>query len=89
LVELIGDARGEVWQNTHPTDIVGSWRVILGGNPATSEKNEGSFPGSHSAYVGYLPADGTELRSITDKVWGIGKINQPVRQVPKREAEKR
>lgn len=89
LVELIGDARGEVWQNTHPTDIVGSWRVILGGNPATSEKNQGSFPGSHSAYVGYLPAEGTELRSITDKVWGIGKINQPVRQVPKHEAEKR
>ncbi|OBU48943.1 hemagglutinin repeat-containing protein [Stenotrophomonas maltophilia] len=83
LVDKLTNGDGAVWQNTHPTDIVGRWHVILGGNPATSEKNGGSFPKSHSAYVGYLPADGTDLRALTDKVWGVGKINQPVRVLPK------
>jgi len=86
LIQVIS-AEGEVFQSTHPTDIVGIW---LGGNPATGNENEGSFPKSHSSYTGYLPSPGAyiqvgddkakrvNLREITDQNWGLGNFSVPV-----------
>lgn len=91
IANSIGDGRDEVSQSTHPTDIVGRW---LGRNPATGEKNEGSFPGSHSSYSGYMPAEGSiikvgtdpkksvNLRDVTDKNWGNGRYSIPVHVAP-------
>lgn len=86
LLQDISEA-GKMYQSTHPTDIVGAW---IGGNPATGEKNDGSFPGSHSSYTGYEPAKGSiiksgsdpkksvDLREVTDKNWGDGRYSIPV-----------
>ncbi|UOV06924.1 hemagglutinin repeat-containing protein [Pseudoxanthomonas mexicana] len=85
LVDKIDDDRGQVYQSTHPTDIVGRW---LGRNPATGEKNDGSFPGSHSSYTGYLPLPNVSvgkvenLREVTDKNWGTGNYSIPASVPP-------
>jgi filamentous hemagglutinin len=86
------------YQATHPTDLVGRLPGILGGNPATGEKNEGSFPSSHSAYTKQTPPDGTfiggvNMRELTDNTWGVGNYSVPVYVPPsgkaKAELEKR
>src|SRR5690606_26491642 len=88
LVYRLGDGRGTVSQSTHPTDIVGRWNWILGGNPATSDRNDGKFPSSHSSYTAWLPpligADGkpNELRLLTDSTWGDGNHSRPVLVTP-------
>ncbi|SDR04137.1 hemagglutinin repeat-containing protein [Pseudoxanthomonas sp. CF125] len=81
LVSKVGNGWGEVSQSTHPTDLVARW---IGRNPATAEKNDGSFPKSHSSYTGYLPpligVDGkpNDIRKQTDKAWGQGNYSKPV-----------
>lgn len=85
LIRDIGNGYGQMYQSTHPTDIVGRW---LGNNPATGEKNDGRFPGSHSSYTGYLPLPNVsvgkveDLRAITDKNWGKDNYSVPVRVLP-------
>ncbi|QAU24940.1 hypothetical protein EO087_13850 [Dyella sp. M7H15-1] len=85
LVQSLGDGYGKVYQATHPTDIVGSWCIILGCNPATSDKNNGGFPSSHGSYTGYLPLPGTPLREMTDKTWGEGSYSIPELVVPSKD----
>jgi|SRR5690606_24195163 len=72
---------------THRRQL-GRWRFILGGNPATGDRNDGKFPGSHSSYTAWLPPEYLEdgvrnpLRDITDRNWGEGNHSKPVRVYP-------
>ncbi len=89
---IISGGMSTQYQATHPTDLVGRIPVILGGNPATGEKNKGSFPASHSAYMQWLPAVGTvingvNIRDATDKTWGSGKYSIPVYVPPSDKAK--
>jgi filamentous hemagglutinin len=72
--------------------------VILGGNPATGDKNDGSFPDSHRWYTQSLFPDDMSLRGVnvresTDRNWGAGNFSEPVfvapSQTAKAELEKR
>src|SRR5690606_13657649 len=83
LLDISGG--GKMFQSTHVTDLVGTW---IGRNPGNGEPGNGSFPGSHSSYTGYLPPLGTlirigntdkyvDLREITDRNWGDGSYSVP------------
>ncbi|MGO4222378.1 hemagglutinin repeat-containing protein [Lysobacter sp. TAF61] len=90
---VISGGRSDIYQATHPTDLVGKlpwW--ILGGNPPTGENNDGSFPSSHSSYTRSVPPAGTfiggvNMRELTDRTWGPGNYSAPVEVPPSEKAK--
>lgn len=84
-VDQVTGGQGVVLQSTHKDDFVGTffgWNTPTGGL-------DSSFPNSHGAYTGGLPAefnlDGSYngIRELTNKAWGEGEIGRPVIVRPK------
>ncbi|WP_229730941.1 hemagglutinin repeat-containing protein [Pseudoxanthomonas indica] len=89
---ILSGGTSNQYQATHPTDLVGRVPLILGGNPATGDKNEGSFPDSHRWYTQSLFPDGVSLRDVSvresmDRNWGPGSFGKPVFVEPSQKAK--
>ena len=89
VIDQLSKGDAQMWEATHPTDLVGHVPLVLGGNVPTTTWPGGSFPDSHGSYIRWLAPPGTmvggvDVRALTDASWGPGQVSVPVRVLPTR-----